>query len=267
MIQTIMNRREKLIEDQLLNGEKYFYKNISVDNVIFGYHNKELKTLLLRPTGMEKWLLPGGYVYKSETLESAANRIVRYRTQLKDIKLVQFKCFSHPERTKDPFFTPEFLNSQSTIRMELSNNHWLLDNFISVAFFALTEHSIVNPRGDYYAEECEWWDINNLPILAFDHETIIMEALKSMKFFAHQYPIGRDLLPEKFTIPEIHSLYETILNKKIDIRNFTKKLLSINLIAKLEEKKNIGKHRSPYLYKFDEKRYKELISGDEILVF
>lgn len=262
-----MNKREKIILDQLLNGEKYYYRNISVDGVIFGYHNKELKILLLRPNGMEKWLLPGGYVLKKETLESAAKRIVRYRTRLKDIKLFQFKTFSDPKRNKDAYFTPKLLsNLFNEHNVKIEKDHWLLDDFISVGFFALTEYSLVKPRGDYYAEECQWWDITNIPEMCFDHKFIINEALHALKFFLNYHPIGYELLPNKFTIPEIQSLYETILQKKFDNRNFTKKLTSIGLIKKLDEKKSIGRHRAPYLYSFDMKKYSELLDKQEPIV-
>jgi len=260
-----MNRKEKIIIDQILNGEKYFYKNISVDNVVFGYHDRELKVLLLKPETLKKWLLPGGYVFKTETVEEAAYRIVRYRTNLKKLYLSQFKVFSDPKRTKDSNFNP-------TIMPYLDNTtspekHWMFDNFISVGFFALTEYSQVKPTGDFYAEQCQWWDINGLPEMGFDHIDMIKEALKSLKQFTYHYPIGYEFLPEKFTIPDLQYLYETILDKKIDNRNFTKKLVSIGLIEKLNEKKSIGGHRSPFLYKFNRDRYFELIEKGEIIVF
>lgn len=260
-----MNRKEQIILDQILNGEKYFYRNISVDNVIFGYHERELKILLLRTDNMKKWLLPGGYVFKTETVEEAAYRIVRYRTTLKKLYLSQFRVFSSPDRTKDSNFTPGIMPYLKDLPSP--EQHWMFDNFISIGFFALTEYSQVKPTGDFYAEQCQWWDINGLPELGFDHKEIILEALKSLKQFTYHYPIGYEFLPDKFTIPELQSLYETILDKKIDNRNFTKKLLSINLIEKLDEKKSIGGHRSPFLYKFNKDRYHELIKKGDVIVF
>lgn len=259
-----MNRKERLIVEQLVNGEKYYYRNISVDNVIFGYNERDLKVLLLKPAVANKWFLPGGYVLKKESMESAAARIVRYRTDLKDIKLFQFKTFSDPERNKNSYFTTEIL--QTLTKQPITKDHWLLDEFISVGFFALTEYSKVQPMGDFYAEKCQWWDLNNLPELSYDHKNILKEAMKALKIFVHHFPIGYELLPEKFTIPDIQSLYETILERKFDNRNFTKKMISLGLIVKLDEKKNIGKHRSPFLYKFDIDKYNELIKTGEVIV-
>lgn len=255
----------RIMEEQVLSGPKYFYRNISVDAVIFGYHEKELKVLLQKPPKFPKWGLPGGYVLKTETVEEAAARTVRYRTQLEDLFLIQFKVFSSPTRVNDPSFTPDVFSQ--ILGSEIDSNHWMFENFVSIAFFALTEFSLVKPTGSAYLEECSWWDINNLPELLYDHSEIIQEALKALKLFIHHHPIGYELLPEKFTLPEIHSLYETILNKKIDVRNFTKKLTSIGLIKKLDEQRNIGAHRSPYLYVFDKEKYEQLVRDEEIIVF
>lgn len=259
-----MTRKENIINDHLINGENYYYRNISVDNVIFGYHDKELKVLLLKPVRMEKWVLPGGYVLKHESLDEAAKRVVRYRTHLKEMKLFQFKVFGNPGRNVDSYWTPESVRLL-TNREEVTD-HWLLDNFISVGYYALTEYSLVKPTGDFYAEECQWWDVKDLPELSFDHKDIVKEALTALKIFTYHYPIGYDLLPEKFTIPDIQSLYETILDRKMDNRNFTKKLSTLGLIEKLEEKKSIGGHRSPFLYKFNNARYQELTKNGEVIV-
>jgi ADP-ribose pyrophosphatase YjhB (NUDIX family) len=259
-----MDRKEKIIIDQIINGSKYFYRNISIDNVIFGYHERELKVLLQRPGGMEKWTLPGGYILKTETAEEASYKVVRYRTKLENIVLHQFKVFCRPDRNKDESFTLKKLSEMQGI--ELPEDHWMFDNFVSIGFFALTEYSLVRPTGDFYMEDCSWWDVNALPKLLYDHAEIVLEALKALKQFAYFHPIGYDLLPQKFTLPEIHSLYETILNKKIDIRNFTKKLINMRLIQKLAEQRNIGAHRSPYLYTFDKEKYDQLIKEGDVIV-
>jgi 8-oxo-dGTP diphosphatase len=254
----------RIMEDQVLNGPKYFYRNISVDSVIFGYHERELKVLLQRPQNFIKWTLPGGYVLKTESVDCAALRTVRYRTRLDNLFLYQFKVFGEPNRVKDDTFTPEAYGK--IVGAKIEADHWMFENFVSIAYFALTEYSLVQPTGASYVEECCWFDINNLPGLIYDHSDIIKEALKSLKLFIHHHPIGYELLPDKFTLPEIHSLYETILDKKIDIRNFAKKLTSIGLITKLDEQRNIGAHRSPYLYMFDKDKYDQLIRDEEIIV-
>ena len=181
----------------------------------------------------------------------------------KILYLKQFKSFGTPKRISDePVFTPELFARISNI--ELDSDHWMFDYFVSIGYYTLTEFSKVEPNGNYYAEECEWWDINNIPEMMFDHRNIISEALNSLRIDIHHFPIGIELLPEKFTLPEIHCLYETILDRKLDSRNFLKKLTSMGIIKKLEEKRNIGAHRSPNIYVFNKEFYQKAL--DEGLV-
>jgi len=249
------------INEQLLNGPKYFLRNVSVDNVIFGYHEKQLKVLLQRPAGIEKWFLPGGYIRRIETIEEAAIRIAEDRTKLKNLYLKQFKSFGTPKRISDePDFTPKLYEP-----LELDSTHWVFDYFVSIGYYTLTEFSKVEPNGEYYMEECVWWDINNIPAMMFDHRNIISEALNSLRIDILHFPIGIELLPEKFTLPEIHCLYETILDRKLDSRNFSKKLIAMGIIKKLEEKRNIGAHRSPNLYVFNKEFYQNALNEGLVL--
>ena len=142
----------------------------------------------------------------------------------------------------------------------------MFDYFVSIGFYTLTEYSKVNPAGNYYMEECTWWDIDNLPPLMYDHKEMITDALNALRIDLNHHPIGLKLLPDKFTLPEIHSLYETILNKNIDSRNFSKKLIATGLIEKLNEKKKIGPHRSPFLYKFNIQAYEKALRDGMVLV-
>lgn len=250
------------INEQILNGPKYFLRNVSVDNVIFGYHEKQLKVLLQRPAGIEKWFLPGGYIQRTETIEEAAIRIAEDRTKLKNLYLKQFKSFGTPKRISDESdFTPKLFKN-----LELDSDHWMFDYFVSLGYYTLTEFSKVEPNGEYYAEECMWWEITNIPEMMFDHRNIISEALNSLRIDIHHFPIGIELLPEKFTLPEIQCLYETILDRKLDSRNFSKKLISMGIIKKLEEKRNIGAHRAPNLYVFDKEFYLKALDEGLVLI-
>lgn len=247
------------IRDEILNGPKHYLRNVSIDNVIFGYHKKELKVLLQRPHGISKWTLSGGYIKRTETIEEAAARIARERTGLNDLYLKQFRAFGNPLRTKDNSISLKLIGKLAGITIDKGN--WMFDYFVSIGFYTLTEFEMVKPSGEFYTEECLWWDITNLPPLILDHRLIIDEALKSLRFHIYQYPIGYELLPHKFTLPEITSLYETILQKKLDDRNFAKKLLAKGIISKLNEKRNIGPHRSPFLYVFNKTNYDDAIKN------
>jgi 8-oxo-dGTP diphosphatase len=251
------------LRNEVLYGNKHFLRNVSIDNVIFGYHKKELKVLLQRPNGLSKWTVCGGYIKRTETIDEAAARIARERTGLDDLYLTQFKAFGNPSRTSDGALSAKIMGD--LIGVEIDKENWMFDYFVSIGFYTLTEFDLVKPSSEYYAEECRWWDIFNLPVLLFDHKLIIGEALKSLRLHIYHFPVGYELLPEKFTLPEITSLYETILGKKLDDRNFAKKLLATGIIEKLNERRYIGPHRSPFLYVFNKSNYSEALKHGIVL--
>lgn len=253
---------QKEIDDILKHADQYL-RNVAVDNVIFGYHDKELKVLLQQPIALDKWTVTGGYIKRTETIEEAADRVAFTRTGLKNLYLQQFRAFGTPSRVIDDGFSAKHLTALTGI--DVSPDLWIFDYFVSVGFYTLTEFSKVEPRKGSYEAECQWWPVSDIPPMMFDHKLIILEALQALRLHIAHYPIGYELLAEKFTLPEIHSLYETILGKSLDDRNFSKRLLATGIIIKLNETKKIGAHRSPFLYKFDKAKYEEgLKSGVEL---
>ena len=151
--------------------------------------------------------------------------------------------------------------------IEIPSDLWIFDYFVSVGFYTLTEFSKVALEKGTFEEECKWWPVDELPPMMFDHSLIIAEALNALRLHIAHYPIGYELLAEKFTLPEIHSLYETILGKTLDSRNFTKKLTATGIVIKLNETKSIGAHRSPFFYKFDKDKYDEGLKSGVMLAF
>lgn len=251
-------------QDLFINAGNYL-RNVGVDNVIFGYHQKELKILLQQPFAEGKWTLTGGYIEKTETLDEAAQRIAYFRTGLKDIYLQQFRSFGTPARSKDPSFTAGRLSTITGV--PVPEDAWVFDYFVSIGFYTLTEFSKVEVRKAAFEAECRWWPMAGLPPLMFDHQEIIAEALQALRLHIAHYPIGYELLEEKFTLPEIHNLYETILGKQLDIRNFTKRLMATGIITRLNEQKRIGAHRSPFLYRFNKETYQAGLKSGVDLVF
>jgi ADP-ribose pyrophosphatase YjhB (NUDIX family) len=246
--------------------EKDYLSNLSIDCVVFGYHNKELKVLLSKIIDVNAWALPGGHVRNSENLEEAANRILEERTSVKGLFLKQFQTFGNKDRS---FIDTELLAHAKTLwGADAKKINWIFTKrFVSVCYYALTEFSKVVPKPSFFDAECTWVDIHALPPMLLDHGQIIQEALKTLRRQLHHEPIGLNLLPEKFTLPELQALYETILGKKLDQRNFTKKLVSLDLLRKLNEKKHIGGHRSPTLYKFNKRAYKQALKQEIELAF
>lgn len=231
-------------DDFLKNGEQLYLRHLSIDCVIFGFHENELKVLLLKWNDGPR-SLPGGFVKKEESLDDAAIRVLRERTGLKDIFLRQFYTFGDPQREKNKY------------KYEYAaKGEWIkTTRFISVGYYALVEFSKVNPRPDIFSEDCQWIDIASVPKLVFDHNAILTKALETLRLSLNDHPIGYTLLPEKFTMPELQRLYETILGTSLDRRNFQKKMLGMEILQRLQIRKTGGAHKAPFLYRFDKKKY------------
>lgn len=253
------------IKDLVRNGEHQFLHHLSIDCVIFGYHERQLKVLLLKWKQSSKWSLPGGFIKLDETLDEAAARILTERTGLTELFLQQFHTFGEPGRSERS--AADIAHLESIWKSPVPKDHWLLKRTVSIGYYSVTEYSQVNPQPDYLSDECTWHDINAIPKLVFDHNLIVNEALKALRMQIYVQPIGYNLLPKKFTLPEIHDLYETILGIELDRRNFPKKLLSLGIIKKLDEQRSIGAHRSPFLYKFDKRKYDKALKEGIVLAF
>jgi 8-oxo-dGTP diphosphatase len=242
----------KELHDFIINGHKIYMPHFSLECVIFGYENKQLKVLLTKLKGIG-WGVPSGYVKKEEALTDAVCRILKERTSIDNIFLKQFQVFG------DSIYRSILYNLDPT--NFLPANSWLRQRTLSIGFYALMDCTKAKIKLDFFVEDYKWVDINEIPNdLLMDHNEIITVALETLRNQIFHEPIGYELLPEKFTLPEIQTLYETILNKKFDRRNFPNKLLSQEIIVKLDEKRNIGQHRSPYLYTFHKDNYKNALN-------
>lgn len=231
-------------------GHEHYLAHLSVDCVIFGFHENELKVLLLQWKDSKRWCLPGGFILNDEHIDNAAVRILKLRTGLDKIYLRQFYAFGDPARDRKK----HGIKPPSGIAKS-----WLMDRFITIGYWALVEFSKVVPTPDEFSSSCRWWDINDVPKLILDHNQIIDKALISLRTHLNDYPIGKDLLPDKFTMPELQRLYETILDKSIDRRNFQKKILSLDILDRLKELKQGGAHKAPFLYRFNQKKYESAL--------
>ncbi len=239
----------------IINNSKKAYEmyvpHISVDTVIFGFNGDQLKALLLKMKFNQQWFLPGGYMKKEENLESAAIRILRERTQLDKIFLQEFAVFSEFNRSEKAF-------------EDFPDDLWHKQRFISVGYYALVNHKDVSPIGDELSESCDWIFLDELKNynITMDHKKIIEKALNTLREQISYKPIGLNLLPEKFTLPELQKLYEAILGRTLNRGNFYRKIKNIGILKKLDEQRKGGAHKSPDLYTFDTENYfKALESG------
>lgn len=209
---------------------------VTVDGVVFGYDETDLKVLLIqRDQGpfRGKWALPGGLVGPNESLEAAVLRELEEEAGIRKLYLEQLYTFGEPGR--DP-----------------------RERVISVAYYALVKLVDHTVRAASDARNVAWFPVADLPPLAFDHEEILEMALKRLKGKIRYEPIGFELLPEKFPLSELQHLYETLLEQPLDKRNFRKKILSMGLLADTDEIQQDVAHRAARLYRFDEAAYRKL---------
>ena len=239
------------IEKFLREGARLFLPSLSVDCVIFGFHNNQLKVLLLKMKHEEAWGLPGGFVLKEEHTDTAAARILKERTGIDKLFLQQFYLFGEPDRSDKALH----LRSMKKDGIEAGKDHWILQRFVTIGYYALVEFSYVNPLPDALSETCEWCDLNEIPTLIMDHRQILEKALEALRLHINYHPVGYNLLPNRFTMPQLQKLYETILGKKLDRRNFQRKMLAYQILKRLKERKHGVAYKSPYLYSFDLQKY------------
>ncbi len=214
---------------------------LSIDGVIFGFHQNQLKVLLLRWKGTSEWSLPGGFIRKAESVDHAAQRIMKERTGLNELYLQQFHVFGEAVR----------YDQEATwrkINLPIDGSNWS-ERTISLGYYALVDYSKVVPTPDFLTEACCWWNLADIPGLLFDHNHIIAVALQSLRKDLNDQPLNH-LLPDTFTIPELQRLHETILGQPLDARNFYKKTIASGLLERLSERRADTPHKAPYLYRF-----------------
>ncbi|MDE5794175.1 MAG: NUDIX hydrolase [Muribaculaceae bacterium] len=213
---------------------KYPHPAVTTDCVIFGFDGEELKVLLIE-RGIDPykghWAFPGGFLNPDESAETGALRELKEETGIESAYIEQFHAYSVPDR--DP-----------------------RERVITIAYMALVK--IQEARGGDDAADAKWFPIGKTPSLAFDHDLILRDALARLRERIHFHPIGYDLLPEKFTMKELQTLYEAVLGVHFDRRNFAKKMQHLDILVQLDETIWPTPKREAFLYKFNLEKYNEL---------
>ena len=211
-------------------------QNLSVDCVIFGFQNSSLEVLLIKlnvDPAKGQWALPGANIHIDEDLDQSAARVLEELTGVKNIFMEQLAA--HGE-----------INRYPNVRI------------ITISYCALIKPEQFKLSPGIQVSEVKWFQLGKVPQLAYDHQKILDQALNQLKKNIRYRPIGFELLPKKFTLTDLQTLYESILERQLDKRNFRKKILAMSLLKKLDEKKTGVAHRRPHLYSFDKKNYKML---------
>jgi 8-oxo-dGTP diphosphatase len=214
----------------------YARPTLTVDCAVFGLDEGDLKVLLVK-RNLEpfkgKWALPGGFVHVGEGLEDAARRELEEETGVRHLYLEQLFTFGDLDR--DP-----------------------RGHVVTVAHYALVKLSDHRVRAATDASDADWFPVAKHPQLAFDHRRILATALRRLQGKVRYEPLGFELLPAKFTLSQLQRLYETILERPLDKRNFRKKILGMGLLQKLPEVEQNVAHRAARLFRFDHRKYEQL---------
>ncbi|MCD7899329.1 MAG: NUDIX domain-containing protein [Bacteroides sp.] len=231
--------------DLLPYSTESIHPGFSVDCVILSFHKKKIQVLLNKFNVSDLWQLPGGFMLKKESADEAAYRVLHAWTGLTNIYLKQFHLFSDPNRTK--------MDQNELLSTYGQGGSWLMQRFVSLGYYALVRYEEVE-LSKVEGKSSKWYDIHHLPPLYSDHEDIIKTALKMIRALAQLLPIGQELLPEKFTLSELRKIYEILLDKAYDRRNFQRKMIASGYIVQLDETKNSSTYNPAALYAFDEKK-------------
>lgn len=227
---------------------------LSIDCVIFGYKEKELKVLVPQ-LKIDKLFstLPGGFIQQNEGIDESARRILQERTGLFDLYLEQYRVFGQANRANTEL-VENLKNAKNEIKgivfTKNDNFEWLGKRFISIGYYALVDIDKVNPKKTDFDESIGWYNVKNLPKMIMDHNDMVEYALETLRQNLDSKLIGFNLLPETFTMKEVQELYEAVYDKPFARNNFQKKILDMNVLERLEKKFTGAANKAPYLYRF-----------------
>jgi 8-oxo-dGTP diphosphatase len=225
-------------------GHRKYLPHLSVDCVVFGFHDHDLEVLLLKWKHADSWVLPGGYVGRRESLDAAAHRVLRDRTGLRHVYLRQFHAFGGVHRNE-----ASLRRLFGRLGLDAPRDAWPLGRVVSIGYYALVDFSKVRPKTDYLSDVCTWHRVGDRPRLAFDHDAIVAKALETLRASLDSAAVGATLLPDRFTMPQLQRLHEAILGQTLDRRNFQKRMRERGIVERLAERR-VGGTRRAYLYRF-----------------
>ncbi len=228
-------------------GEIRYLPNLAYDSVVFGFSGEKLKILIMEYHNTGLFALPGGFVKYDEDLNTAVKRGLKERTGIEDIYLEQFYCFGDSKRNA----TGEMKTIMEANNLPIEEENWMLERFVSVAYYALINYEMVVPTPDELSDSCEWYALDELPPLIQDHSIIVKKALETLRLNLERKLVGMNLLPEKFTMKELQKVYEAILGEELRRTTFQRKILSLGILKRHEKQYTGASNKAPYLYSFN----------------
>lgn len=231
------------VKDIIQNGANYFLPHLSIDLVIIGYEQERLKCLLLKLG--DKWVLPGGYIGREESVDEAAINILRSRTGLEYAHLKFLSVFG----SKDRQLGDNLKRFVQQIGIPWNKDYFINQRFVTLAYYSLIEIGNTHPVPGEFDEAIGWFSFDDLPDMWLDHGDIVAAARERLKQDIKHEHVTYNLLPEVFTMPQLHALHQAILEEKLDRSRFQKKMISSGIFERLPQLKKETPGRNPYLYK------------------
>lgn len=223
-----------------------YLNHVAYDSVVFGFSGEKLKILLIKYHNTGYYALPGGFIGIKENLNDAVRRGLKERTGLDNIYLEQFYTFGDVAR-----YVPQVMKTIiDSNELKPANSSFLLERFISVAYYALINYKNVKLNPDFLSDSCDWFDIDSLPILMLDHQEIVNKALMTLRKNIDDKLLGMNLLPKMFTMNELQKVYEAILGESLHRGTFQRKILGLNLLQRHQKQFSGAANKAPYLYSF-----------------
>ena len=231
------------VQEIIERGAAYFLPNLSIDIVIIGYEGGKLKCLLLQVG--DKWVLPGGYIGLEESVDNASTRILESRTGLESPHLKFLSVFGDKDRKFDKEFK-EFFERKG---LPWKEDYWIFGRFVTLAFYSLIDIHTANPIPGEFDDAIAWHPFDKLPDMGLDHDQILQSAHGKLKDDIKREFITYNLLPEHFTMPQLHQLHQAILKENLDRSRFQKKMISSGLFERLPLLEKATPGRKPYQYR------------------
>lgn len=238
------------MEDKAIANESYI-SQLSIDCVIFGYENAELKVLIPKlDLSDDFWALPSGFIKQDEDIDAAALRIISSRMGETPFYYEQFRIFGNADRNNKSFISQAFLSVTGKEGLKKVDYEWITQRFVSIGYFALSDISLVKPQISHLDKYIRWYSLKEIPQMIMDHNAMVRMGLKVLRLNFDEHHLAFHLLPKEFTMKELQTVYEVVFEKPFARNNFQKKILDMNVVERLQKKYTGAQNKAPYLYSY-----------------
>lgn len=236
------------MEEKGISHQQYI-SQLSIDCVIFGYADEELKVLVPKLDLSEDfWALPSGFIHQDEDIDAAAFRIISSRLSGAPFYFQQFRIFGNANRNNKSFISVAFDSGRESFKR--IDYDWITQRFVSIGYFVLVNISAVKPQIYHLDKSIHWYGLAHVPSMIMDHNEMVTLSLKALSLNFDEHHLAYHLMPKEFTMKELQTLYEVVFEKPFARNNFQKKILDMGKVERLQKKYTGAQNKAPYLYSY-----------------